>query len=119
MTLLIQNGRIITADADYHADIYCADEQITRIEESIDPTTLPDNTEVIDARGMYVFPGFIDPHVHVHLPFMGTSAKDDHESASRAAIVGGTTSYIEMICPAPDQEPMDAFGEWQSKAHGR
>lgn len=118
MALLIKNGRIITADADYHADIYCADEQITRIEETIDAGTLPDDTEVIDASGKYVFPGFIDPHVHVHLPFMGTSAKDGHESASRAAIVGGTTTYIEMICPSPDQEPLDAFHEWQFKAEG-
>lgn len=116
MPLLIQNGRIITADADYHADIYCADEQITRIESSINPDSLPDDTEVIDAQGKYVFPGFIDPHVHVHLPFMGTCAKDTHESASRAALVGGTTSYIEMVCPAPEQEPMDAFNEWQTKA---
>ncbi len=119
MPLLIKNGRIITADADYHADIYCANEQITRIEESIDPGSLPVDTEVIDANGRYVFPGFIDPHVHVHLPFMGTFAKDDHESASRAAIVGGTTTYIEMICPAPDQEPLDAFNEWQGKAKGQ
>ena len=118
MPLLIKNGRIITADADYHADIYCANEQITRIEDSIEPGSLPGDTEVIDANGRCVFPGFIDPHVHVHLPFMGTFAKDDHESASRAAIVGGTTTYIEMICPAPDQEPLDAFNEWQGKAKG-
>ncbi len=118
MPLLITNGRIITADADYHADIYCADEQITRIEASIDPSTLPADTEVVDATNRYVFPGFIDPHVHVHLPFMGTFAKDDHESASRAALVGGTTTFIEMICPAPDQEPMDAFNEWYDKAKG-
>ncbi len=118
MPLLITNGRIITADADYHADIYCADEQVTRIESSIDPGALPDDTEVIDASEKLVFPGFIDPHVHVHLPFMGTNARDDHESASRAAIVGGTTTYIEMICPAPDQEPMSAFNEWRAKAQG-
>jgi len=116
MPLLIKNGRIITSDADYHADIYCADEQITRIEKIIDANALPSDTEVIDAKGKYVFPGFIDPHVHVHLPFMGTFAKDDHECASRAAIVGGTTTFIEMICPAPEQEPLDAFNEWQSKA---
>lgn len=119
MPLLIQNGRIITADADYHADIYCADERVTRIERTIDHADLPADTEVIDARGRLVFPGFIDPHVHVHLPFMGTHARDDHESASRAALVGGTTTFIEMICPAPDQEPMDAFEEWSSLAKGR
>lgn len=118
MPLLIKNGRIITAEADYHADIYCANEQITRIEDSIDTSTIAGDTEVVDASGSFVFPGFIDPHVHIHLPFMGTTAKDDHESASRAAIVGGTTSFIEMICPAPNQEPIDAYNEWQSKALG-
>ena len=41
-----------------------------------------DYTEVVDARNKYVFPGFIDPHVHIHLPFMGTNAIDDHESAT-------------------------------------
>lgn len=119
MPLLIKNGRIITSDADYHADIYCVEEHITRIEENIDASAFPSDTEVIDAKGKYVFPGFIDPHVHVHLPFMGTYAKDDHESASRAAIVGGTTTFIEMICPAPEQEPMDAFNEWHSKAQSQ
>ena len=49
-------------------------------------------TEVIDAVGKYLFPGFIDPHVHIYLPFMGTYAKDTWESASRAALVGGTTT---------------------------
>ena len=116
MPLLIKNGRIITASDDYHADIYCEDETITRIEPTIDPGTLPGHTEVIDASGKYVFPGFIDPHVHIHLPFMGSNAIDDHESASKAALVGGTTTLIEMICPGPDDEPMDAFNEWNDMA---
>ena len=62
------------------------------------------DAEVIDASGKYVFPGFIDPHVHIYLPFMGTFAKDTHETASRAALVGGTTTLIEMICPGCDGE---------------
>jgi len=116
MPLLIKNGRIITASDDYHADIYCQGETITRIEPTIDPGTLPKDTEIIDASGKYVFPGFIDPHVHIHLPFMGSNAIDDHESASKAALVGGTTTLIEMICPGPDDEPMDAFNEWNDMA---
>ncbi len=91
MALLIKNGRIITASADSRADIYCAGETITRIEAEIDPASVPD-AEIIDATGKYVFPGFIDPHVHIYLPFMGTYAKDDYESASKAALVGGTTT---------------------------
>ena len=73
---------------------------------------------MIDARGKYVFPGFIDPHVHIYLPFMGTFAKDTHETASRAALVGGTTTFIEMVCPGRDEKPLEAFELWLGKAEG-
>lgn len=118
MPLLITNGRIVTSNADYIADIYCAGETITRIEESIDASLLPADTVAIDAAGKFVFPGFIDPHVHVYLPFMGTYAKDDWASASRAALLGGTTTLIEMICPGKTDEPLAAYELWLSKAAG-
>ena len=118
MSLLIRNGRVITATDDYTADIYCAGETISRIEPTIDPKTLPPGTDVIDASGKYVFPGFIDPHVHIYLPFMGTYAADDYASASRAALAGGTTTLIEMICPGPGDEPWEAFELWRAKAQG-
>ena len=121
MSLLIQNGRIITATDDYPADIYCQDETISRIEPTIDPRTLPNTgngLEIVDASDKYVFPGFIDPHVHIYLPFMGTYAVDDYESASKAALAGGTTTLIEMICPGPTDAPFEAFETWRSKADG-
>ncbi|MFO0873909.1 MAG: dihydropyrimidinase [Phycisphaerales bacterium] len=118
MPLLIRNGRIITATDDSCADVFCADETVTRIERSIDPQSLPSNTEIVDATNKYVFPGFIDPHVHVHLPFMGTFAKDTWESASRAALLGGTTTLIEMICPGRSESPLAAFETWLAKARG-
>src|SRR5687768_13842901 len=117
MPLLIRGGRIITATDDYVADVYCAGETITRIEPSIDPKSLPPkDLEIVDATGKYVFPGFIDPHVHIYLPFMGTYAADDYESASKAALAGGTTTLIEMICPGPSEQPLAAFELWKSKA---
>jgi len=117
MPLLIANGRIITTTTDHIADIYCAGESIARVEKRIDRAVLPADTVIIDAAGKLVFPGFIDPHVHVHLPFMGTFAKDSWQSASRAALLGGTTSLIEMICPSKADAPLDAFHTWNSKAH--
>src|SRR5262245_10159100 len=99
MPLLIKKGRVTLATEDYVADIYCQDQTITRIEPQIAIEARPD-TEVIDAAGKYVFPGFIDPHVHIYLPFMGTFAKDTYATASRAALVGGTTTLIEMVCPS-------------------
>src|SRR6476646_9799546 len=101
MALLIKGGRIITATEDFTGDIYCAGETITRIEKSIDASALGPDVEIIDAAGKYVFPGFIDPHVHIYLPFMGSFAIDDYDSASKAALAGGTTTLIEMICPGP------------------
>src|SRR5581483_7248895 len=115
MSLLIKNGEIVTPDERYVADIYCEDETISRIDRKIDNVHAG---EVIDASGKYVFPGFIDPHVHIYLPFMGTYAKDTHETASRAALVGGTTCFIEMICPARGDDPMEAFELWRGKAEG-
>src|SRR6188472_2255945 len=115
MPLLIKNGEIVTASERYVADIFCENETITRIDKNI---SAPASTEIIDATGKYVFPGFIDPHVHIYLPFMGTFAKDTHETASRAALVGGTTTFIEMICPGCEEKPLDAFELWLGKAQG-
>jgi dihydropyrimidinase len=116
MSLLIKGGEIVTAERQYTADIFCDNETITRIEKNIDA---PAGADVIDASGQYVFPGFIDPHVHIYLPFMGTFAKDTHETASRAALVGGTTTFIEMVCPARSERPMEGFELWMDKARGK
>ena len=103
MSLLVKNGEIITADQRYQADIWCQGETITAIGPNLAP---PAGAEVIDATGKYVFPGFIDPHVHIYLPFMGSFAKDNYQTASRAALVGGTTTLIEMVCPARADDPL-------------
>ncbi len=116
MGLLIKNGNIVTSDQNFVADIWCEEELITAIGKDL-PT--PPNAEVIDATGKYVFPGFIDPHVHIYLPFMGAFAKDDYQSASRAALAGGTTTVIEMICPAKSDEPLAAYATWRDNAEGQ
>jgi dihydropyrimidinase len=115
MGLLIKNGEIVTAERRYRADIWCQDEQITTIGENLSAGA---GAEVIDASGKLVFPGFVDPHVHIYLPFMGTLAKDTWETASRAALVGGTTTLIEMVCPMSHEEPRAAFDLWRSQAGG-
>jgi dihydropyrimidinase len=116
MGLLIRNGEIVTAVDQYQADIWCEDQTITAIGHQLDA---PPDAEVIDASGKYVFPGFIDPHVHIYLPFMGTFSKDTHESASRAALVGGTTAMIEMVCPANTEDHAEALATWMGKAEGQ
>src|SRR5216117_619648 len=116
MSLLIKNGQIVTASESYVADIFCENETISRIEGNL---TVPPGAEVIDATGKLVSPGFIDPHVHIYLPFMGTFAKDTYDTASRAALVGGTTTFIEMVCPSRADDPLEAYELWKSNAAGR
>jgi len=116
MSLLIKNGQIITATDNYVADIYCEKEQITKIEKNLEA---PPGTKVIDAKGKYVFPGFIDPHTHIYLPFMGTYAKDTYETASKAALVGGTTTIFDMCCPSRQMEAMEGFETWNAQSKGK
>ena len=73
---------------------------------------------MIDATGKLIFPGFIDPHVHIHLPFMATFAKDTHATASKAALVGGTTTFIEMVCPSRNEDALEGYHTWKQKAEG-
>lgn len=116
MSLLIKNGEIVTASERYIADVYCEDETITKIGKDLEA---PKGATIIDAKGKYVFPGFIDPHVHIYLPFMGTYAKDTYETGSKAALMGGTTSFIEMLCPSKDDDLLEAFELWKSKGEGK
>jgi dihydropyrimidinase len=115
MTTLIRNGRIITANDDYVADVLIEGEVIKAIGNKLSAAP---GVEIVDAAGKFVFPGCIDPHVHIYLPFMGTFAKDDYATASRAAIVGGTTTLIEMCCPNRMEDAWEAFQLWKSKADG-
>jgi dihydropyrimidinase len=117
MGLLIKNGEIVTGDSRYVADIWCEGETITRIDRNMNPPQA--GAEVIDASGKYVFPGFIDPHTHIYLPFMGTYSKDDYETGTKAALVGGTTTIFDMCCPSRAMEPTEGFETWRAQAEGK
>jgi dihydropyrimidinase len=115
MGLLIRNGEIVNVGSRVQTDVYAEGEKITRIGKNLE---VPPATEIIDATGKLIFPGFIDPHVHVYLPFMSTFAKDTHETASIAALVGGTTTFIEMCCPNRNDDALASYNLWKSKAAG-
>ena len=115
MPLLIRNADIVTADSRSRGDIWIENETITRIGADLEA---PPGAEIIDAAGRMVFPGFIDPHVHIYLPFMATFAKDTHETGSIAALVGGTTTFIEMVCPSRFDDALEGYQLWKGKAEG-
>lgn len=116
MSLLIKNGSVVTAEKLFRADVFCEKEQITRIGQELQA---PPGATVVDAAGKYVFPGFIDPHVHVYLPLKTTCSRDTYETASRAALVGGTTCFIDFCTPERGQDPRAALELWDSKSEGK
>ncbi len=115
MSILIKNGRIITASDDYIADIYVEDEKIVAIGKNL--TYSADKT--IDASNKLVFPGGIDPHVHLDMPFMGTKSSDDYETGTRAALHGGTTMCIDFILQTQGDTLHNALKIWQEKSIGK
>ncbi len=111
--VVIRNGEIVTALDQYVADIYCRDGVIQAIGENLD---VPSDTEVVDASGQYVFPGGLDAHTHMELPFMGTTSADDFFTGTAAGIAGGTTSIIDFVIPARNQSLIEARDFWFNNA---
>ena len=115
MSILITGGRIITATDDYVGDIFIEDDRITAIGTALPMTA--DRT--IDARGKLVFPGGIDVHTHLDMPFGGSTSADDFETGTIAAAHGGTTSIVDFAIQYRGQTLHHAWDTWMKKAEGK
>lgn len=112
MKKIIKNGTIVTAVDTYNADILIENEKIKTISNEIND----DEAEIIDAKGCYVFPGGIDPHTHMEMPFGGTVTKDDFESGTIAAAHGGTTTIIDFCLTEKGKPLKSAIQKWHDKS---
>ena len=115
MSLLIKNGRVITAVDDYKGDIFIESEQVNLIGKNLDVKA----DRVIDAHDKYVIPGGIDPHTHLDMPFAGTVSADDFETGTRAAAHGGTTTLIDFAIQTKGRSTLEALETWHKKAEGK
>jgi dihydropyrimidinase len=112
---VIRGGTVVTATDTQRADVLIEGERITMLAESI-----PSNGHAtIDASGAYVFPGGVDPHTHLDMPFGGTVTADDFESGTRAALLGGTTTVVDFALHTRGDSLHNALKTWQAKAAGK
>lgn len=115
MSILIKNGRIITAVDDYYADIYVDGETVAQIGKNLSV----DADTVIDAKDRLIFPGGIDPHTHLDMPFGGTVSADDFETGTIAAAHGGTTTLIDFAIQTKGESTIKGLDTWHAKAEGK
>ncbi|MBI2619862.1 MAG: dihydropyrimidinase [Ignavibacteriales bacterium] len=115
MSTIIKNGRIITSEQDYVADILIEKETITTIGSNLKAQA----TTMIDATGKYVIPGGIDVHTHMDLPFGGTSSSDDFATGTVAAAHGGTTCIVDFAVQSKGTTMRQALDTWLRKSEGK
>ena len=111
MIKVVSGGRVVTSSQDYVSDILIDDGLIVAI------GAFPDiDAEVIDASGMMVFPGGVDPHTHLDAPLKGTTTADDFYSGTVAAAVGGTTTIIDFPVQRIGEDPRVSHESWAGTA---
>ncbi len=115
MSVLIKNGRVVTAVDDYFADVLIEGEQVVAIGKDLARGA----DTIVDAAGKLVIPGGIDPHTHFDMPFGGTNSVDDFDSGTRAAAFGGTTTIIDFAIQSKGESTLKGLDTWHAKAEGR
>jgi dihydropyrimidinase len=115
MNTKIIGGTIVTSNKTYKSDVLISNGKIKRIARRI--TDKAD--KIIDAKGQYLFPGGIDVHTHLDMPFGGTVTSDDFYTGTIAAACGGTTSIIDFAMQEKRKSLKDALNKWHSKARGK
>jgi dihydropyrimidinase len=113
-TLLIRGGRVISSSGEQDADVLIADGKIGEVRPGIDA-----GTDVIDATGLLVLPGVVDPHTHLLLDTGTARTADDFESGSLSAAAGGVTTYLDFAPQLPGQTFAQALAKRLALIEGR
>jgi dihydropyrimidinase len=111
--LVVQNGTLVTAGETVRADIGIRGEQIAALGQGLR------GREALDAGGLLVLPGGVDPHVHLEMPAGAVRSSDDFVTGSIAAACGGTTTLLDFVEPEPGETLAQALQARRAQAEGR
>jgi dihydropyrimidinase len=115
MSVLFKDGTIVSVTGRYTADVLTQGDKIKAIGTDLDNPA----DEVVDAKGMYILPGAIDPHTHLSMPFMGTYAQDDYETGTIAAACGGVTTVVDFDLQQKGESLLEALERKKALAEGK
>ncbi|MCK9917112.1 dihydroorotase [Microbacteriaceae bacterium K1510] len=111
--VVLVGGQVATNNAIHECDVAITDGLISAIGRPADVLA----ARVIDCRGLTLLPGVIDSHVHFREP--GLTEREDLESGSRAAVLGGVTTVFEMPNTLPATTSKEQLAEKLALARGR
>ncbi|MCW2701457.1 MAG: Dihydropyrimidinase [Blastococcus sp.] len=107
--LIVEGGTVVTDAWSAPATVVVSDGRVVSLlEEGVSTAELePDRR--LDATGLFVLPGAVDPHCHIAVPLGEFVTLDSFETASLAALAGGTTTIVDFAIPTPGEHPLDAL----------
>jgi dihydropyrimidinase len=104
---LIRGGVIVSDGLSLRSDLLIKGEKIIQVDKKIVSAA----DEIIDASGCLVFPGGVDPHVHLKLRTQSGISSDDFVSGTRAALAGGTTTIMDFVTPRRGESLLTALAD--------
>src|SRR5208337_1005919 len=116
LDLAITGATVVTPGATKPADLGVKDGKIASIATA---GKLAPAAQTLDARGMVLLPGAVDPHTHLDAEMFGATTADDFESGTIAAAAGGVTTVIDYAFQAAGGSLSEAISKWDDKARGR
>ena len=109
MDLAVVGGTVVTESWSGRASVLVRDGRVEAlVDATVDVAELGAKT-LIDATGMLVLPGGVDPHCHLVIPLGSYLTLDSFETASLAALAGGTTTIVDFAIPVPGEDPVVAL----------
>ncbi|MEO5798773.1 MAG: dihydropyrimidinase [Gemmatimonadales bacterium] len=109
---VIRGGTVVTPSETFVGDVGILGETIAAVGPGLDSS----GADIVDATGHLVLPGVLDVHVHLELPFCGTTSADDYRTGTRAAARGGVTTVIDFAIPYAGESLGQAADNWLAKA---
>ena len=95
--IFIQGGTVVNDDEQQEADVLIEGGKVVQVGKDLE---IPSDAKVLKAAGKYVVPGGIDSSTHLHTPNNGQPpVADDYETGSKAALLGGTTTIVDVVVP--------------------
>lgn len=113
--LVVTGGTVVNASHRQPATVVVRDGQVRAL---LSPETpVPPALQYLDVEGRFLLPGGVDPHCHIGETVGAHAAQDDYESATIAALHGGTTTVVNFAIPeSADETPLDCAGRRQGEA---